>query len=1800
MTEFLFSGVGSLIPFSGGGATNPSVEAATPEIAFGSVLQRAIGVVQQARIDKDTPSLVPHTSSSLSLLAVHPAAYRIVFSQTDDILAKTDLLHTFERSDTVPLSLQDGQSVEQVQEQPHPSFSFVIQLSGRESSIVEDADNADTPKGELQQLQGAIDALVHVVAALHSQKSTADNSASASAGTAASPHAPLVEGSGRVRVLAYGGEEHGKIPFPLGQEGEISETRDAGNNAAVAPLQADSVLPDDGVRDKSASGSVAIPAPQGVVQEDVVEVAQGKAGEQTQSGKVGKTTPREEVASGTVIAGQSVSTETPPAAPQKAVFPERAASNKEPLPVHGASQERVERQSVENNGGKNAPTQSSPLQGQSRGVVSSPVRNPSNHIVVDVPTVGAVEISIRATGQGRAHVDIAMPQRASLTPATFATLLQEVTQRLEQHTVPVQGTGVEGAILENTTAEAPPAPVLVAEQPRSSAVSGEVAPAPTTTPTVAVSVEQRKQSVVEAANNDAALPQEVALSKQAEPSAEGSREQGVVPNRDTTKMPTQGENIVAPHTAEEVAPHTMRNNPQQAVEVEHVVSVKTEGISPTTAAAPAHSFPSASAAAAILSPDTIATQQPSEALSIESLRFTFVGADEATAVGEGDAIVPPVLPSLKPSTTPDVRSSRAAESLDMPISTKTVAAEVPIADIGASGVEVPGGNEVVEAPDGKGSRVYGEQKQLSSTVFIPAPDRSSPFPVQNKEWIKATEVQHPDTPIQPDDTAVPVHTPVSEKNVVKAGEKAIPLGRNGGENVVSAAVQDILGTTPPRVPSVPEYQHAVEEPATIPAVHSEENPTIIHRESVAVLPNRERAKDVVPPPAMQYAKEVHTAGETVVTRGHGQLELPIERVVPHTTEKGVRSTEEMFLPLAPRREAEQADEPKTQEEHREIEPEREVVTEARRFSTGTTTVYKQERDKVEQLPVPLLQHSLGDATDSTNEGVPVANKTEAQEVSNAKEQSGVQETASTKHSAEPKEEMFRSEGHRGKEYTEGRTDSGAEQHAGSKTDPKVVNGMQGEHSAREVVATVLPTRETEQSNSALPTAKPTVLSSAQADVPPALEVPLPERAKELFAAFRQLEHSGGFTVRIDAPTVPHRQTGEQLAQVQVNNSQAYGNSQAYVAVQPSEQNVPVSTAPLQPNVQTAEQAVFSPIADDVNAVSEKNQAHSVQPKAMGSGKTAPAPEVGMAIEEGKQNGLPPSTRIEAPDDNGAQIDAPSRDTQGRGHSYEAGKTVIEGRDQYTAEQSGQAIPLQEDAPAPSPSITRQENEVEHSVLSQQKTGKEAKPFVVEPGKQTNPIASEQVHAVASDNEPDVSRPLSQEVETAQVQPQQRDRGQTQQHGGERITEVQSTIETRVADIPRAEVTEQPKVELPLVPRVANAEPTSMVSRAEGVQQRGGEQAPVADAAAQETIAAPVSARVDMPKAAERPAHLAGEHRAVPTPSIVPPDNVEVRGYGEPRSTEGQTPSIPAMPSVRPTVATAAASAVPVRTTAGKLSANRSTEPWRDITRKEGSGETASARELPLMDALAQRPSHSWRDAPEPIHRERAMADATTDNARVPDEAHSTSAHSTGEEQGGATHDGNQTKQHDNRAFHTDGMPVRLSVPHQVKPAPSFMRSFSNVLPAEMPQIVQSVMRTVPSGAGGVVHMALNPEALGEVVVAITVLDGVADVVIDTEHKEAQKAVEAHLPALKERLAQTGLQVENVEVRTKQEPTVQSDASRFGRQGGQTQEEHKSRQEFLRSFRHLQGTNYEPIEMPELRSTPLLRPQVQNGRFERYA
>lgn len=333
-------------------------------------------------------------------------------------------------------------------------------------------------------------------------------------------------------------------------------------------------------------------------------------------------------------------------------------------------------------------------------------------------------------------------------------------------------------------------------------------------------------------------------------------------------------------------------------------------------------------------------------------------------------------------------------------------------------------------------------------------------------------------------------------------------------------------------------------------------------------------------------------------------------------------------------------------------------------------------------------------------------------------------------------------------------------------------------------------------------------------------------------------------------------------------------------------------------------------------------------------------------------------------------------------------------------------------------------------------------------------------------------------------------------------------------------------------------------------------------------------------------------------------NVRLPAAGEsvPAATDSGQPAEPEYTAVAVQAAYSAATrtGAPVRTTAGRLSAARNAvEAVRDHavhTPFSSIGTETGGTSAPGKATLSENGGQDNRQAPF------RQDDQRTAPFSVPRAEQPVAVADNKETDVAADRHAVQEPVHENtqaeNVVRTE--PFRPMAPVVPKVTVPVVRTYRQVVPQEMPMVVQTAVRTFPAGTGGVVQMLLTPESLGEVLVAISVRDAMTEVRINTESHESKKIVEAQLPALKEKLVQSGLQVDHIEVRTKQDDAVQSDASRAGRQGqgGQQQEEQKSRQDFVRSFRHLAGEERREQAEPDLRRTDVYT--RRGGNFERYA
>ena len=141
-----------------------------------------------------------------------------------------------------------------------------------------------------------------------------------------------------------------------------------------------------------------------------------------------------------------------------------------------------------------------------------------------------------------------------------------------------------------------------------------------------------------------------------------------------------------------------------------------------------------------------------------------------------------------------------------------------------------------------------------------------------------------------------------------------------------------------------------------------------------------------------------------------------------------------------------------------------------------------------------------------------------------------------------------------------------------------------------------------------------------------------------------------------------------------------------------------------------------------------------------------------------------------------------------------------------------------------------------------------------------------------------------------------------------------------------------------------------------------------------------------------------------------------------------------------------------------------------------------------------------------------------------------------------------------------------------------------------------VLRTLPAGRGAAIAMTLNPENLGSVMVELTVNKGVASIKIQTERAETRRILEQHAVALKDKLVQSGMSVDNLEINVR-DGELREDArgELAGDRRRNEREEQSARQEFVDSFRFLRE---EEAALP--RPAERVPAAAAADGFERYA
>jgi flagellar hook-length control protein FliK len=88
------------------------------------------------------------------------------------------------------------------------------------------------------------------------------------------------------------------------------------------------------------------------------------------------------------------------------------------------------------------------------------------------------------------------------------------------------------------------------------------------------------------------------------------------------------------------------------------------------------------------------------------------------------------------------------------------------------------------------------------------------------------------------------------------------------------------------------------------------------------------------------------------------------------------------------------------------------------------------------------------------------------------------------------------------------------------------------------------------------------------------------------------------------------------------------------------------------------------------------------------------------------------------------------------------------------------------------------------------------------------------------------------------------------------------------------------------------------------------------------------------------------------------------------------------------------------------------------------------------------------------------------------------------------------------------------------------RSFSNVNPNEINAPILKTINDMHGDGSTVANLILNPVNLGMIRVEIAIKDNVAKIKINAESADVAKTIEAQLPALKDKLAESGIKTDN--------------------------------------------------------------------------
>jgi flagellar hook-length control protein FliK len=129
------------------------------------------------------------------------------------------------------------------------------------------------------------------------------------------------------------------------------------------------------------------------------------------------------------------------------------------------------------------------------------------------------------------------------------------------------------------------------------------------------------------------------------------------------------------------------------------------------------------------------------------------------------------------------------------------------------------------------------------------------------------------------------------------------------------------------------------------------------------------------------------------------------------------------------------------------------------------------------------------------------------------------------------------------------------------------------------------------------------------------------------------------------------------------------------------------------------------------------------------------------------------------------------------------------------------------------------------------------------------------------------------------------------------------------------------------------------------------------------------------------------------------------------------------------------------------------------------------------------------------------------------------------------------------------------------------RSFSNVNPNEINAPILKTINDMHGDGSTVANLILNPVNLGMIRVEIAIKDNVAKIKINAESADVAKTIEAQLPALKDKLAESGIKTDNLDLNYNKKESESSDHFAQNQQNAK-QEEGEVRKKYLEFMKRL--------------------------------